>query len=669
MDLRPFYELRERLKTGAVAGAGLAPEDFRLTRAAEAMAPLEAASPVFAKLGALVRNLLSPECADRAGALLDAVTLADAILCTQGAVAAEGPVEPLTPIGAGKVVTNVPYSLLSPLLEALTSSGSGKYSFVLNTHREQPELFKDYRVQEAMIKALGASYGELADQVEQWLSMEDENLLPLLKLGFDPKGKKDMVRRLRVIEAIAGPEAEEFYQSQLAGSEREVRQELIHALGRSEGNADQLIDLCRTEKGNAKKAAHWALSRMESPAAWDYWNKMAEKKPEQAAEYMALSKSKGASKLTARLIGQWLEPFEADAGAPLTQASADYLGTLFTALPGKRGPEICDIYRRMAALGTALDRPVEEPEEGRPSRQSVRQPLGQSLGQSSRQSFQQPAQFSCGYSTYGRGKTCAFSQAVPMILKQALVVNPDPELLALARELGNGGEGRNEAFAAAALSALLITETAERAFLAAESYMNRSGIFKKTVKKEDLAVLTETLDAICWDRNSGSQAYRILWTDPADGSSRYMVCPLRQPMDRRWYERLMAMGASQDVDTLLAAMIRPGDQEICGMLGEYFYKKALTVSGSQVYMEPLCRCGWTRCEGLAVRYCRSRGKISAWDLSSFIQDMPGDNQAKAQEAEQVVALIEKGEIKYTSGNPAFLRQIILNLRRPEVIGL
>ena len=37
MDLTPLYELRERLRAGAIAGAALAADDFRLARALEHM--------------------------------------------------------------------------------------------------------------------------------------------------------------------------------------------------------------------------------------------------------------------------------------------------------------------------------------------------------------------------------------------------------------------------------------------------------------------------------------------------------------------------------------------------------------------------------------------------------------------------------------------------------
>lgn len=122
MDITPIYELRERLKAGAIAGTDLITEDFRLKRAVEAMAPLEAAAPLFAKVGEMARAVIAPECPDRSEALLDAITLVDAVLCTQGAVAVNGPLEPIEITASGEAV-NAPYSTLAVLLDALTGTG------------------------------------------------------------------------------------------------------------------------------------------------------------------------------------------------------------------------------------------------------------------------------------------------------------------------------------------------------------------------------------------------------------------------------------------------------------------------------------------------------------------------------------------------------------------
>ncbi len=140
MDLSALYELRERLRAAAIAGASLAAGDFRLSRALEGLAPLEKASPVFAKLGALTRSVLAPDCPDRAGALLDAITLCDSVLCTQGAVTAAGELSPLPGGKKGHACTNAPYSVVAPLIEALTTSGSGHYSLVQDTMSTNPGI-------------------------------------------------------------------------------------------------------------------------------------------------------------------------------------------------------------------------------------------------------------------------------------------------------------------------------------------------------------------------------------------------------------------------------------------------------------------------------------------------------------------------------------------------
>ena len=79
MDLQPLYEVQERLEHAAVAGTGILSEDFRLRRAREGLAPLAAASPVFAKISAGLDALLSAPAEKRGGALLDVLALVDAV--------------------------------------------------------------------------------------------------------------------------------------------------------------------------------------------------------------------------------------------------------------------------------------------------------------------------------------------------------------------------------------------------------------------------------------------------------------------------------------------------------------------------------------------------------------------------------------------------------------
>ena len=117
-------------------------------------------------------------------------------------------------------------------------------------HDSHPELFRDYRVKYTLVQALGASYAELADKVEEWLrESNDKTILPLLYKDFDPKGKKEMVRRVRLVSALAGAKANNFYVKMLKEAQREVRTELIDALRHDPGNMSLLFSLSKTEKG------------------------------------------------------------------------------------------------------------------------------------------------------------------------------------------------------------------------------------------------------------------------------------------------------------------------------------------------------------------------------------------------------------------------------------
>ncbi len=197
MDIAPVYELKARLRAAAIAGTNLLSEDFRLKKAAESFAPMAAASPVFAKINEMTTKLLNDGSPEN---LLDTITLVDAVITTLGAVEVQGELEDIPASESGMVIVNAPYSQLSAILGALTESGGGQYNTFIEMKENYPELLNDYRVKPAMVKGLGAPYSELADEVAATIGEMGAEMLPLLKNGFDPKGKKEMLRRLSVIE-------------------------------------------------------------------------------------------------------------------------------------------------------------------------------------------------------------------------------------------------------------------------------------------------------------------------------------------------------------------------------------------------------------------------------------------------------------------------------------
>ncbi|MDE6220676.1 MAG: hypothetical protein K2G51_09660, partial [Lachnospiraceae bacterium] len=306
MDTAPIYELRERLRAAAIAGTNLLSEDFRLRRAYEAFKPLETASPVFAKVGQMTEQLLSPDCQSLQGALLETISLVDAVVCTLAAVERKGEITPVDTSdieeNAANMIVNAPCSRMKALIEALTTSGSGNFSCVCDMRVSSPEIFADYRVRYAMVQALGASYAELAEMVKGWLKEEGKTIIPLLKRGFDPRGKKGMVRRIQLIREIAGAAENDFYIKMLETATGEVRSALIEALRYEPANANLLFDMQKTEKGKNKQLVLNMLAMIEDERCYEIFHEIAAKKqPSEVCGNLFPSTTDCASRVIAQL--------------------------------------------------------------------------------------------------------------------------------------------------------------------------------------------------------------------------------------------------------------------------------------------------------------------------------------------------------------------------------
>lgn len=646
MDITPIYDLRERLKAAAIAGTGLIPEDFRLKRAVEAMKPLQAASPVFAKLAKLSESLLEAECQDREGTLLDALALADAVLCTQGRVAVEGEKEELVTKGGGSLNVNVPYSTLSALLDALANSGNGRYSLVLDTHESQPELFEDYRVKAALVGALGASYAELADQAMRWLKQSGEDVLLLLYDGFDPKGKKEMVRRVQIVDEVAGKNANEFYRQQLPQAEKEVRGALIYALRHDADNEELLLELVRTEKGNCRKMAYWALAGMDSEETRKFWTQLHKRRPQEAAAYLMLSQTPWAVELTAEGFSQTFLPWKEERDEQekglrkqaLPKETAAAMETCLNALVGKSGSGICEAFRLAASLGRCLDRPVE----GEKGLWCPAMPV-----------------------LSGDLRDLCFSQSVPAFLNDSLLILPDEELMRTAMELE---EEYGQAYFAPALTARLLSGEAGECIQWVEGRIYKQSLLGRKVRKELLPYLKQSLSYIGWSSKRNAYVLRAVRTSPADGHMITYSHPIGRGEQKasvrlaEYFEELVMGLGDSGLDEALARFIQPGNAAVNHRLAEYFYKRALVSADGRRYFEPLKRCGFTKCEGLLVRYCRARGKLAFWELYSLLQQLPGDGPARAKEAQNVLELVQKGEIKVLNMNQEYFESLILEVK-------
>ncbi len=627
MDITPLYELRTRLKHVMISGCSLIGEDFRLKRAAEAIKPLTAASPVFAKIGQLLDALLK-DCQEASTLVLEAITLVDAVLCTQAAVDVPGELQEIETAEWGSTVTSAPYSALYPLLDALTSSGNGRYGYVLEAHETQPELFEDYRVKPVLVRALGASYSELADHAAQWLKECGTSILPLLEQDFDPKGKKEMVRRVHVIDALAGASANDFYIKHLPQAEKEVRSALIYGLRHCPKNTEFLFELAKTERGNCKKTTLHALASLSDEQTRQYWHDFMDKNPLQALPYLEETDSPWASDLVGEGLRQLLEPWHTvDAGGQmpeLTKETAALIEAYLRALPGKTGNRALSCWYFAATMGSKLDRCI--------------------VGEKSPWCLEHLSGIRLGWNARSQKNFC-FSRAIPCLLHYAMVLKPDQNLAKLALTFY---DTIGEPYFPAALTAQLFFAP-EREFSDwLEAQMYQKAVFGKKLRKNLLPGLESGLSLISW--NEKDQCYemkRYRYSQVED--TNVTICQrVPQPLNG-YVTDLLIDCRTTGLDFILFRWVRPHDRTYCEKLAHYFYERARTVTGNNnMYLTPMKQCGMTECAGLATKHFKTRGTVSGWEVWSYLQQMPGTWQAKQKEAEALCELVKAGNIKGTN---------------------
>ncbi len=635
MDITSLYELRNRLRTAMIAGTNLLSDDFRLGRAVEAVKPLEKIAPVFAKIGELGRNLIAPEQADKVDALLQAITLVDAVLCTQGAVGVLGEIEEIKTNNLGITVTNAPYSVVKALIEALTSSGSGHYSYVLDVHSTHPELFADYRVKAAMVQALGAGYAELAETVAEWLKEEGEEILLLLQKDFNPKGKKEMMRRVHVIEAIAGAKANDFYRKQLPEAEKEVRQALIYALRHSLDNLELLIEMTKTERGNTKKTACLALVHMEDERAGEFFQKMAEKKAQDVMEYIFLSDTKWASALTAEILKKQLlllKEEREEENFCITKEQSDFWLQAFKALIGKSGDEILEVYHIAAEFGQRLNLPLAE---GNYSYYYYYT----SLGTEAASIPVDPLLEACDKTKKRYELLLAY--VIPHMLQISLFANPDRRLCELAVELYENGsvkERRTKYFPAALTAKLLLGEDCCN-WLSKELQIKENDLYRGLIR---LSYNTKEKQYML-----GMKIYNTM-----NGEKRCYKYLLGQKLGGKFMDILIEYD-KMHIEDILCNCINSEDKESCGKLEKYFYKKALKETSLMKltdYFRALRTCGCNRCEGLFQNYLLNKKNIQRWEIVRIAEDMPGTNAVKLDEMIKALELVHEGKAKLVNCN-------------------
>lgn len=621
MNLQPLYDVQERLEHAAVAGTSLLGEDFRLKRAMEGLAPLTAASPVFGKISAALEGLLSASPEGRGGMLLDTLALVDAVVYTQGKTGCPGSLEPLAP-GVG-VCRNLSYGQLHPLLEALTGTGGGRAAIIEETWKEHPEYFSDYRVLPALVKGLGDSYADLADQNQQRLVQLGSVSISLLKEGFDPSGGKEMARRIAVLDAVAGAAENEFYCAQLPEAKKEVHAALIYALRHDTRNLPFLLELLQTErKGEARSRIWRILAQMEGPEVEHALLSLAEKDWGQAVEVLSYSNSPLACRLTVQLFEAELEPYEAEPNRPIPEETQLRLEALTTALDRKAGPEVCQLYRRAAAVAPSLTHLT------------------------TKNGKREVMRFSHALATQ---KGITFQQLMPLVLSYTLMGSPDTELCHLALELYEqyGGD-----YLTPALIAQLWRLDNKESYQWAEQQVVKSGLLGQSIRSEAMQALQIALGRLNW--NPQKESY--LYSRPRNTLDKQVawIYTLVPTLDAQWFTLMMQFKGGMDEILIRLLHYREPIPELSDQVCTYLYHMAMGRSEFNRVLEIITILKaqrWDNWENFAIKWLqKSSQSFYYWEIFRLVDEMPIPPLKKVDQLLTIGGQIWDKKIKIRGGS-------------------
>ena len=308
MNFEPLYELKNRLENVAVVGINLAKDDFRLQRAVEQVKEYSTVAKVFKQIYDMGQKLISTDAEDKCDIFLDLLALLDAVLCTQATTYSREKPQEIKSIAKNKdFYKELHYSELSPLIYAFTQEGGGRLNVIEDAIDNNSEIFDDFRLKSYMINGLSDKYSEIVDRITRELRKQRKEIIPLLKDGFDPQGKREMLARLDIISHIGKENENDFYKYCIENGSKEIKEFAIGALKYSQDNIDYILDLTKTEKGKLKNKAFEVLSYMNDSRAEKEWDKFFKKKPLENIEYLRGTDQQWATDYLNNFIGVYIE--------------------------------------------------------------------------------------------------------------------------------------------------------------------------------------------------------------------------------------------------------------------------------------------------------------------------------------------------------------------------
>lgn len=349
MGLPVLFELDQELTRLFVAGSRLSSGDAGLRKYIPVMEKLGDRVPVFKKLGSLMKELVECKPEESAKKLIDTRCLLLAVMSTQGENASGQPIESWPQGHMPMSDTNISSRELMKIIEALTTSGSGRLEIVKSAHERQ--LFNDPRTHKALITGLGDKFGELSDYISaQILPTCGEILKPHLERDMTYDGGAPEAKRLRALHRINPDGMVDKVKEIMVSGSAVMRAEAATLLGNHPECASFLIDFINDKKKEIRDAVMASLISMDYKEGIDKILEMLNgKKAAQVADVITLGNSPYMVKRLLEIAGE-TENLLKDKTADKQTAEKFY--NLVTYMENKPRAEIADFLINCLDNGT-----------------------------------------------------------------------------------------------------------------------------------------------------------------------------------------------------------------------------------------------------------------------------------------------------------------------------
>lgn len=321
MSIAALTEVYNETRRLAIAGSGLANGDYRLQKLLPVLEKAGEKAPVFKKIATSIDAVINSDERSAPDALLNLSTLVSAVLYTQGKTGTEGELRPIESSGFALRTSDTSARVLQPLIEALTSTGSGRMEIIAEAHRRGG--FDDLRLVRPAVAAIDDVYAEISEFIcDQVLPRYGRAIVPDVRASLNLKGKGADARRLRLLYQLQPDVTQPLIEEALESGSKELKVAAISCLKGSQSHLSFILEQTKARAKDVKRAAFEALVEFEDKSAIDALKKALSGADmawianivsrNQNTELLQHLHSKACDRLDSLLAGKAKEPKELD---------------------------------------------------------------------------------------------------------------------------------------------------------------------------------------------------------------------------------------------------------------------------------------------------------------------------------------------------------------------